>query len=194
MDAELGRLLEGLKDPDLDQTYIIFIGDNGTAGKVLKGYPEGHGKDSLYQGGIHVPLFIAGPGIVNPGRSVTELVDVTDIFATILELAGATPPTVTPDGEPIDGRSLVPYLTDENATAHRLFAVAELLSSQADAEGRGRAIRDGRYKLIGWTKGTSAFFDLQADPFETTNLLDGTLNEVEQAAYDALVLQSETLK
>jgi arylsulfatase B len=194
LDAELGRLLEAIDDPNLDNTVVIFIGDNGTPGQVLEGYPDGRGKGTLYQGGIHVPLFIAGAGIVAAGRQVDSLVDATDIFATVLELAGASVPAQTPTGAPIDGQSLVPYLASSETSPIRDWVVAELSSSDDAFDGLDRAIRDSRYKLIQWVNGTTAFYDLSVDLMEENDLLLGTLTAEQQTAYDALMAQSAALQ
>jgi arylsulfatase B len=194
LDAELGRLLEAINDPDLTHTVLIFVGDNGTPGQVLKEYPDGRGKGTLYQGGIHVPLFIAGSGIAEPGRQVNALVDTTDIFSTILELAGAIPPKQTPSNAPIDGRSLVPYLLASDANPIRTWVLSELTSANEDVSGVDRAIRDTQYKLIQWADGTTAFYHVAADPFEAVDLLAGTLTPEEQNALDALLAQSTALQ
>lgn len=79
MDHELGRLLEAMDD----STAILVVGDHGESlgdhGEAQHGY-------LLYQGAMHVPLVIAGPG-VTPG--VSDLpVSIRRIFHTILDWAG----------------------------------------------------------------------------------------------------------
>ena len=79
MDAEIGRLLEAV---DLEETVVIFVGDNGTISSLSDPavVPGRRGKGSIYQGGIHVPLVIAGPGIDNRGSRSRALVHTSDIF------------------------------------------------------------------------------------------------------------------
>ena len=97
MDTELGRLL-GSREPDtLENTTIIYLGDNGSPAQVA----GPRNKGTLYQGGVHVPLTITGAGVVNSGE-VEALVDVE---------------TVTPVAAPIDSVSLVPYLEDPDRDA-----------------------------------------------------------------------------
>jgi len=92
MDAELRRLLGNI-DPDvLENTVIMFVGDNGTPSIPLQTYPSGTGKGTIYQGGINVPLIATGPGITRVNETEDALVNVADIFATILEVAGGTLP------------------------------------------------------------------------------------------------------
>jgi len=85
MDAEVGMLMQELKDKGLEKkTIVIFIADNGRCNLRGKGY--------LQEPGIHVPMIIWAPGIAEAGTVVEDLVSTIDISATILKLAGATIP------------------------------------------------------------------------------------------------------
>ena len=89
MDTEIGRLLENVT---LADTTVIFIGDNGTTGAVIAPpYPRDKAKATMYEGGVRVPLLIAGAGVASPNRQVSALVSAVDLFPTILELAGIDP-------------------------------------------------------------------------------------------------------
>src|SRR6185436_5235016 len=108
MDTEIGRLLAGVNRTNTD---IIFLGDNGSTPNTLQPpYPSGRGKSTLYEGGIKVPMIIAGPVVVNPNRTNATLVHAVDLFATILELAGTSERATVPAGVTIDSRSIVPAL------------------------------------------------------------------------------------
>ena len=63
MDYEINRLLESMDDETLENTVIIFIGDNGTPGQANNYWPNGHAKSSIYEGGIRVPLIISGKSV-----------------------------------------------------------------------------------------------------------------------------------
>ena len=92
MDTEIGRLLRNVS---LADTTVIFIGDNGTIGSVIAApYPRTKGKATMYEGGVRVPLLIAGAGVVSPNRRVSALVSAVDLFPTVpgqrlLHLQGA---------------------------------------------------------------------------------------------------------
>ena len=89
VDSEIGRLLLFLHQNNLaDSTNIIFIGDNGNDKRVAQIADTSHCKQSLYDYGVHVPMIITGPAVVNPGRVSNLLVNTTDLFITILELSG----------------------------------------------------------------------------------------------------------
>ena len=72
LDQGLGILLKKIKELDIeDNTYIIYMSDNGSvpnipgAKKYEKSYnyPLSRGKWDALEGGVRVPLIIAGPGI-----------------------------------------------------------------------------------------------------------------------------------
>jgi arylsulfatase B len=97
MDAEFGRLLASIPAATLANTTIVFLGDNGTPGQVVQApYSSTKAKDSLYQGGINVPLVVAGAGVTRTGQREQALVNGTDLFATFSALTQRTQ-TVTPD-------------------------------------------------------------------------------------------------
>lgn len=60
MDYEIGRLLDSIPSNVLENTVVMFLGDNGTPGNLISGFPAGKGKSTLYQGGINVPLIVSG--------------------------------------------------------------------------------------------------------------------------------------
>ena len=184
MDTEIGRLLAAV---DRTNTHIIFIGDNGTPGGVIQSpYSSARGKDTLYEGGIHVPLVISSPSVVSAGRTNDTPVNAVDLFATILELAGTSVGSAVPSSVKIDSQSLVPLLTSTNTIVRRAYS--EVFGPSVAANVGGRALRDDRYKLISFSNGVNEFYDLQTDPYETTNLFS-TLTTEQRAYYDRLRFQ-----
>lgn len=188
MDTEIGRLLDELAC-EVEDTVIIFIGDNGTPQQVLEP-PYTSGKGEIYEGGILVPLIISGPGIDEPGREVLEPVVGVDLFTTIADFAGIT---VGGGRCPIDGVSLLPILTDATAPHPRQYAYAEVVP--AHPRNGLYAVRDTRYKLV-QRIGVFEFYDLEADPFEQYDLLSvyEELSDEEQIAYDALRAELDALR
>lgn len=184
LDTEIGRLLDSMSESVRANTNIIFVGDNGTSRAMLQPpYPNRRGKDTLYQGGVHVPLVISGPAVENPGRTSDWFAHVVDLYSTILDLAGVKPefPNV------LDSRSLFPVLQGSaqgpttNYSEH--FSYDYSVNPPVRRNEGGRTIRDRRYKLIeNYTGDPDEFFDLQEDPYETENLLDDTLSEDETDA------------
>ncbi|MDP6358708.1 MAG: FAD-dependent oxidoreductase [Planctomycetota bacterium] len=124
MDQLVGRVLEAIESLGIrDNTYVLFMGDNGThekdfvnprAGKPNEKNHTRHtrsgnvngGKSKLGDAGTHVPLIVWGPGSVPQGKVCGDLIDVVDLFPTFCQLSG----TDVPDSLAIDGRSIVPQI------------------------------------------------------------------------------------
>lgn len=181
MDRLVAVLMAGIDAEVLQNTVIIFVGDNGSTREgVGLPYTGDKAKFTLYQGGIHVPLLVAGAG-VTPGGNSDALVNTTDLYATILDLANASEGGLsTPDSI-----SLLPYLSDPAQASLRDTAYADRLYASAGIEAGDFAIRDARYKLISSTV-RQAFYDLREDPGETRDLLTGELEPEQRSAMTAL--------
>jgi len=173
MDTEIGRLLDGLSPTELSHTIVIFVGDNGTASQVNDhAFPPGRSKGSLYEGGVHVPLIIAGPGIARHGRRESGIVSTVDIFSTVLELAQVDVASVTPAGTTIDSVSMAPYLVHPDIIHQREWQLSELIGPRSLAGGRaGQVVGDGRYALYRYVDGAEQFYDVRSDPDELSDLL-----------------------
>jgi arylsulfatase A-like enzyme len=72
-------------------------------------------KTTTYEGGVHVPLIVRGPGVLKRGVDATQLLHVADIVPTVLDFVGAARPERVGDTElaPLYGRSWKAYLTGE---------------------------------------------------------------------------------
>jgi arylsulfatase A len=127
MDHLVGRITRTIDTLGLDKnTYIVFTGDNGTAGA---------GKSTATERGARVPLIVRGPG-VKPGSVTGELADLSDILPTLTEFAGGS----LPKDRKIDGVSLVPTLLGRPGR-RRGWAFSYL--------GTRRILRDKRWLLEG---------------------------------------------
>ena len=167
LDAQFGRLIEALeKSNQLENTLIIFTGDSGLA----VGQHGLLGKQNLYDdAGVHVPLILAGPGVPQNQRR-SALGTTCDIFPTLCDLTGITTPTS------IDGQSMMPLLLDSGVQTRECIYLAYREYQ--------RAVVEPRYKLVEYVQATKTvkgqtqtagtrftqLFDLQQDPWETTNL------------------------
>jgi arylsulfatase A-like enzyme len=196
MDAALGDLLAGLGD-DLDRTTVIFVGDNGTPKEAAAGpFPGPLSKGTVYEGGVRVPLVVTGPLVREPGREVTALVNVVDLFPTLLQIADVDAGPLAAAGTKFDGVSLLPYLVDPAAPAQRSWIYTERFRANGAAPATMtwavRAIRDTRYKLVEQLTGDE-LYDLALDPFEQNDLLSSSLTPAASAAYAALSSEIATL-
>jgi arylsulfatase B len=194
LDSEVERLLAGLTPEVRENTFVIFMGDNGTESDwVGQPFRSGRAKGSVYQGGVNVPLIISGPGVVK-GQLSEALVNSTDLFSTIVEMTGMSIDDVVPAGVRIDSVSILPYLSDPGRDSIRQWVFAETFERNFDGiEDGDYAMRNHRYKLLRH-RGNVQFYDLQNDPYEYIDLLARGLNDEERVHYDTLNRQVAELQ
>lgn len=170
LDTELGRIIESIPN-GLENTIVVFLGDNGTPSQVVQSpYGTRRAKGSIFQGGINVPMVISGVGVTRKGEREDALIQSTDLFTTIAQMAGST------ISEKHNSKSFHPLLSDTNIDL-RTYAYAEK-STDGNVS---YAVRNSQYKLIVGADGAESMYDLKNDPYERNNLLvDASLsvNEV----------------
>jgi arylsulfatase A-like enzyme len=173
VDYEINRLLTSLDSTERANTLVIFIGDNGTSSQLIQNYPSGRGKGTIYQGGVRVPMIVAGKGVTRQGVSDTSLINVLDIHSTVIELAGNS----LPGG--LHHSLSFKHLLDGTSGETRDYDYTEL----DDPSGvQGFTIRNTRYKLIVFDNAGDEFYDLKLDSLESNDLLLGSLSVQEQTA------------
>jgi arylsulfatase A-like enzyme len=186
MDSELGRLLASLQPEERENTTVIFVGDNGTPGEVIQPpYDKYRAKSTIFQGGIHVPLIVAGAGVTRKGHRNAALINTTDLFATIADLAGTG---TRRSGDSISFR----HLLNGDSGQQREYVYAEF-HDEYRAWRNGWAIRDERFKLVELGSGRR-LFDLIEDPFEMRDLLDSDPTPNVQGIAASLARAAETLR
>ncbi len=185
-DTEVGRVLAKV---NLATTNVIFVGDNGTPQNVIQTpYNAAHSKETLYDGATRVPLIIAGPAVVSPNRDSTAPVNSTDLYSTILEVAGINVTATQPTANPLDAKSLLPIL--KNTIDVERFGFSQMFGSDLAASVSGRVISDAAgYTLIQFDEGHEEFFHTPTDASQGTNLLGTSITSAAQAAYAALKLE-----
>ena len=159
VDAQIGRLLSALDRLDLwDSTIVVLTSDHGF-------HLGEHGlwrKASLHEVAVRVPLIVAAPESIRQGSSSDALVELIDVFPTLMDLLGLQ----TPDGLP--GTSFAPSLSDPHAGAKQA-AFSQITFHRST----GRSVRTDRRRWTEWT-GTNRsreLYDLRIDPFEIDNLV-----------------------
>jgi arylsulfatase A len=156
MDKLTGRLLEEIETLGIrENTYVVFMGDNGTwepdfinpkfgqanekeHTRHTTAGPVNGGKFSLTDGGSHVPLLFWGPRSIAAGKVCDDLVDVVDLFPTICEI------TNTPIAPKIthDGRSIAPQLHGKPGIPR------EWVHHALDKRNGGETLFDGKFRLF----------------------------------------------
>ena len=175
VDAQIGRIIDALEAQDkLDNTIIVFAGDNGLA----VGQHGLLGKQSIYDHSVRVPLIIAGPGI-QAGLQSSSLCYLLDVFPTLCELTGVPAP------ESIEGKSLTPILAQPD-TELREDVFLSFIHTQ-----RGIRTKDN-WKLIQYFvngEQTQQLFNLNEDEWETKNLYGQPEVREKQQALEARLMQ-----
>jgi N-acetylglucosamine-6-sulfatase len=168
VDEGVGRILEALeRKGELDDTAILFLGDNGY---FFGEHGLGPERRFAYEEGIRAPFVFRYPQRVRAGSRISRLVICQDIAPTWLELAGGKP------GPQIQGRSLLPLFRGK--PAWRKSILVEYWAENAMPWLVGmtyKAVRTERHKYIRWINRGRAdeldeLYDLEKDPFELKNL------------------------
>lgn len=99
-------------------TLVVVVGDNGSFGPTVKlPFDTARAKGSAYQTGVWVPLIVAGDQVVAPDRNVEHMVNATDVYALLAEIAGIDSAIVT--AATPDSVGLLAYLENENQSSLR---------------------------------------------------------------------------
>jgi arylsulfatase A-like enzyme len=174
-DAAIGRILDALDELGIaDNTYVVFMTDNGGRGQIPgaakeglePNYPLKGAKHTLYEGGIRVPFYVRGPG-VKANSWCHQPVSGYDLLPTFYQLGGGTKPL--PDE--IDGGSYVHLI---HGTADK--AVERGIDGLVFHRPRQRVsvYAKGDYKLIlQWqetTPGQASLYNTLTDPTESIDL------------------------
>jgi arylsulfatase A-like enzyme len=174
LDEQIGRIIAALQQSgQADNTIVIFAADNGLA----LGSHGLLGKQSVFEHSMRTPLIIAGPGVPRD-KSSAAFSYLFDLFPTLCDVLKIEPPAG------LTGHSLQPIWTGQESHV-RDSVFLPFMQLQ-------RSIRDKRWKLIAYPKiGHWQLFDLQADPFETKNLIDQPEHAAEVARLQKLLTESQ---
>lgn len=159
-DNAIGKVLDELKKRKLERnTIVVFVSDNGGArANSSDNGPLRDFKQSVYEGGIRVPLLISWPGRLRENTVSREPVMFLDIMPTIAAATGAS----LPSGNNLEGKNLLPLLTGKaSGPVHDAL--------YWDGADEKTAVRAGRWKLVN-NRGKVELFDLDSDVGEKTDL------------------------
>jgi len=159
MDEGIGRVLNVLESEKIkDNTLVVFFSDNGAAGREGgDNTPLNSGKGSVYEGGIHTPALVRWPGKMAAGVGLVQPICVQDLYPTLVAAAGATMPA---KGK-VDGTNQLNAWLAGKVQPRDAFVV-----SVSDT-----ALIDGDWKLIKFSDGKKALYNLKDDLSEKNNLV-----------------------
>ena len=167
VDESLARIVAALRDSgEYERTVIVLTSDHGYF------YGEHQLNDErrlAYEETIRIPLIVRYPPLAAAGATPAQLVQAIDIAPTLLDLARVADPVQR------QGMSLVPLLRGEDAP-WRDSILVEYSSDTVFPRIRDmgyQAVRTQRHKYIHYLElpGMDELYDLEADPYELSNLI-----------------------
>lgn len=158
VDAQIGRVLDAVDRLGLSEnTVIVFWSDHG--------YHLGeHGlwfKQSCFEEAARVPLIISVPGAKGAGQACSRPVELVDLYPTLADLAGLTPP------DHLEGFSLRSLIENpEAAWTHPAYTQVQRGNDP------GHSVRTERWRYTEWGFGAKGqeLYDQKNDPQELHNL------------------------
>jgi uncharacterized sulfatase len=158
VDAQIGRVMDAVDKMGIaDHTIIVFWSDHGF-------HLGEHGlwfKQSCFEEAARVPMIIVAPGMKTAGQSSPRTVEAVDIYPTLAELAGMTPP------KGLEGVSLKPLIENPQMAWDR-----PAYTQVERGTGPGHSVRTERWRYTEWNFGKlgTELYDHNADPQELHNL------------------------
>jgi arylsulfatase A-like enzyme len=185
IDAQLGRVTAALERLELDDnTLVVFMSDHG--------YQLGlHGlwqKRDLFKNSTRTPLILVAPDQLAAGQRSSILVELVDIYPTLVALAG-----LPGSAGSLEGKNLQAIL--QGSMPGREFALSQSWSAAhlTRPEWRGRevmgySIRTDHYRYTEWGGGEygTELYDYRKDPSEFANLAG-------EAGYEEVAKQMKLL-
>jgi choline-sulfatase len=153
----------------LKDTYIVFTSDHGE----MLGDHGLYTKSVPYDGAVHIPLLVSGPGIAG-GRVSSALIELIDVHPTLCELADL------PLQENVDARSFARILEGEAAEHHPDDLHRPDIVNAIRHFG---SIRTNRYAFIDNYNDLPELYDLEADPHELKNIASQRPDLVRELGY-----------
>jgi iduronate 2-sulfatase len=156
IDTQLKIVFDALQESGhWDDTVIVFTSDHG--------YHLGDhflwGKVTLFDIGTRVPFIIRVPGLTKAGTTSEAMVELIDIYPTLADLTGFTPP------EHLQGDSLRPLLGHPERLGKKKYAYSVVTRGDR----LGYALRSQRWRYGKWPDGEE-LYNLTDDPQEKNNL------------------------
>ncbi|MCQ6561439.1 sulfatase-like hydrolase/transferase [Paenibacillus mendelii] len=166
LDAQIGRVVEALKDQGVyEDTIIVYTADHG----LSVGQHGLMGKQNMYDHSVRIPFIMRGPGVPT-GKRVRSLSSNIDIFPTVAELCSVPVPAE------VDGVSLMPLIRGAGAGRGVVCTVYRDVQRMAKDE-RWKLIRHYRSPVTNTGTDCIQLFDLDEDPWETNDVSNVPENE-----------------
>jgi arylsulfatase A len=179
MDRKIGQIMRKLRDLNIENnTIVIFTGDNGTPGNpdgiysLFQGRLIPGGKGTTKEYGTHVPLIVKWPGKISSNTINNNLIDFTDFFPTLANLASVSIPSTYGI---IDGEAFSSQLLGKVSTP-RKWIFNHFNPHPDRSSGSKRWVQNAEYKLYD----RSYFYNISKDIKEKRPLVDSLLTQSEK--------------
>lgn len=180
MDKGVGELIEALEVENIrNNTLVIFASDNGPdplVGERFNHHLRGT-KYTIYEGGIHVPLFFNWKGTLTPSENNVP-VHFTDILPTLLEVCNLQ----MSENLKLDGSSISSLLKGNTLRGSLPKYRFWQWNRGVPFYSHNAAVRDGNWKLVrpyvtrnlpmGESDQKPMLYNTREDPGEKTNLAE----------------------
>jgi arylsulfatase A-like enzyme len=152
MDSQVGRVLDALDATGHTRDTVVVLWSDHGWHLGEKGIT---GKNSLWERSTHVPLILAGLGVIE-GAKCSQPVELLDLYPTLVELCGL------PARKGLEGHSLVPQLKDATVRRERPAITTH--------NPNNHTVRSEHWRYIRYADGSDELYDHRTDPNEWTNL------------------------
>jgi len=187
IDWSVDRIMQTLKESGVEEnTMVIFTSDNGpwiSYGKHAGVTPYREAKATSFDGGTRSACIVKFPRDIKPGTTSDRFFCSIDLMPTIAAFAGATPPAT-----PYDGKDVSDIITGapdaDNPHKYYSFSTVNSFDGIFSGDGRWKLHLPHKYRTL-VTPGQEgspgkyevrnielSLFDMENDPFETTNVID----------------------
>lgn len=151
LDDAVGRIVGAVDQFGLgENTLVIFANDNGGLRDEMNAPYRGT-KNTNYEGGVRVPCLMRWPGKLKAGSANDEMMHITDLFPTLISLAGGS----IQQERAIDGLDMT------NVWLNQARSPRDEIVFEVSGSVRFPCIRKGDFKLVG-----KELYNIKTDPSE----------------------------
>lgn len=187
IDWSVGEIMKSLKSAGIeDNTLVIMTSDNGpwtSYGNHAGETPYREAKGTAFDGGTRSACIMRYPSEIKAGAVSKRTFCSIDLLPTVAQLAGAAPPK-----NPVDGKNVWDFIKGKpdaaNPHEYYAFSTGRVFEGVFSGDGRWKLhlphgyrtlVEAGKDGMAGKYRQASielSLFDMEADPFETTNVID----------------------
>ena len=152
-DESVGKVIKAVKEKGIEkETILIFLSDQGG---FFEKTPLRGGKmhETLFEGGARVPFFVYWPGVTKPNSINNSVVQSTDVFPTLVEIAGGN----ASKHKDLDGVSLLSTIQKNN------YLKRKPIYGYRAYEDLYVSVREGNWKLLAYRSGKLELYNISED-------------------------------